>query len=133
MRQYEHMFDLSEHMDALREAPTFVLEDVHAQLDVLENMVRATRLLVLALLDEREVGTVDGAADTVVWLQRVARTSRADARRQVETARALAQLPAVAAVACDGALGREQLRETAIGATPETDEAWARRATGWTP
>ena len=120
-------------MDALREAPTHVLEDVHAQLDLVENMVRASRLLVLGLLDEREVGPGDGAADTVVWLQRVARTSRGDARRQVETARALTQLPKVAAVACEGKLGREQLHETARGATPETDEAWANNAPGWTP
>ncbi len=127
------MFDPLEHMDALREAPTFVLEDVHAQLDVLESMVRAHRLLVLALLDERDIGTDNGAADTVTWLQRVGRTSLSDARAQVSTARALALLPAVAAVACEGQLGREQLRETALGATPETDEAWANNAPGWTP
>jgi hypothetical protein len=36
-------------------------------------------------------------------------------------------------VACEGRLGREQLREAALGATRETDAAWADHAPGWTP
>ncbi len=57
------MFYAMKHMDALREAPTCVLEDVYEQLDGLENMVRAYRLLALSVLDEREVGREKGAVD----------------------------------------------------------------------
>jgi hypothetical protein len=59
------------------------LIDAYAQLDALENAIRAERLAVLSVLDERKVWCHDGAVDTADW---VALTSRV--RRSTRSCRA---------------------------------------------
>jgi hypothetical protein len=44
------------------------LVDAFVQLGALERAVRAQRLAVLAVLDERQARTVDGATDRVAWM-----------------------------------------------------------------
>jgi hypothetical protein len=50
----------------------------------------------------------------------------------VETARALPERPHLATAALEGQLSGEQLEDAVTVATPETDEAWAEAAPGWT-
>jgi hypothetical protein len=101
-------------------------------LDSLQNATEAHRLLVLAVLDERDVGREDGVLDTTGWVTWTARVTRARARALVETARALPERPEIAAVALDGRLSGEQLEALVQVATPETDAQWAGDGPGWT-
>jgi hypothetical protein len=119
-------------LDRLRELPTEELEATFRDLDTLHAATAAHRLLVLAVLDEREVGRDDGMLDTTGWVTWTSRLSRARARALVETARALPELPELATVAMDGGLSDEQLEAAVQVATPETDAEWAEAAPGWT-
>lgn len=121
------------HLEELRQQPTNDLEETYRQLDALECAVRAERLQVLAVLDEREVGRADGALDTVEWVCETSRVTRSHAREQVETARALRKLPAIRTVAGTGALSWDQPCPVAQLATKDDDEDWARRSPGWSP
>jgi hypothetical protein len=116
----------------LRDTPTEELEATFRELDTLHNATGAHRLLVLAVLDEREVGRDDGALDTVGWVSWTARVTRARARALVETARALPERPEISTVALEGRLSDEQLEAVVQVATPETDAAWADESPGWT-
>ncbi|MGZ6996082.1 MAG: DUF222 domain-containing protein [Acidimicrobiia bacterium] len=116
----------------LRETPTAELEATFRDLDTLENATGAHKLLVLAVLDEREVGRDDGALDTIGWVSWTARVTRSRARALVETARALPDRPEIGTVALEGRLSGEQLEAVVLVATPETDEAWANESPGWT-
>ncbi|MGZ6974792.1 MAG: hypothetical protein ACXVKQ_12690, partial [Acidimicrobiia bacterium] len=116
----------------LRETPTAELEATFRDLDTLENATGAHKLLVLAVLDEREVGRDDGALDTIGWVSWTARVTRSRARALVETARALPDRPEIGTVALEGRLSTDQLEAVVLVATPETDEAWANESPGWT-
>ena len=109
----------------LREIPTSELEDTFRALDTLHNATGAHRLLVLSVLDERDVGQEDGALDTVGWVTWTARLSQSRARALVKTARALRDRPEITNVALEGRLSGEQLEGVVQVATPDTDEAWA--------
>jgi hypothetical protein len=124
--------DAAELLDRLRERPTEELEATFRQLDALHASTAAHRLLVLAVLDEREVGREDGTLDTVGWVTWTSRLSRSRARALVETARALPDRPKLATVALAGELSDEQLDAAVQVATPETDAEWAEAAPGWT-
>ena len=115
----------------LREIPTSELEATFRELDTLHNATGAHRLLVLSVLDERDVGKGDGALDTVGWVTWTARLSQSRARALVNTARALRDRPEITNVALEGRLSGEQLDAVVQVATPETDEAWANEAPGW--
>jgi Domain of unknown function (DUF222)/HNH endonuclease len=116
----------------LRETSTNELEATFRELDSLHNATGAHRLLVLAVLDEREVGRDDGALDTVGWVTWTARVTKARARALVETARALTERPEISTAALEGRLSAEQLEAVVQVATPDTDAAWARESPGWT-
>lgn len=116
----------------LRETPTAELEATFRELDTLHNATGAHRLLVLTVLDEREVGRDDGALDTIGWVSWTARVTRPRARALVETARALPDRPEIGTVALEGRLSGEQLEAVVQVATPETDAAWANESPGWT-
>jgi hypothetical protein len=115
----------------LRERPTDELETTFRELDTLHNATGAHRLLVLSVLDERGVGQEDGALDTIGWVTWTARLSQSRARALVKTARALRERPEITNVALEGRLSGEQLDAVVQVATPETDEAWANEAPGW--
>jgi hypothetical protein len=115
----------------LREIPTSELEATFRELDTLHNATGAHRLLILSVLDERDVGRDDGALDTVGWVTWTARLSQSRARALVKTARALRDRPEIMKVALEGRLSGEQLDAVVQVATPETDEAWAHESPAW--
>jgi hypothetical protein len=116
----------------LREVPTSELEASFRELDTLENATGAYKLLVLAVLDERDVGREDGTLDTIGWVTWSARVTKGRARALVETARALPDRPAISTAAFAGRLSGEQLAAVVQVATPENDVAWAAESPGWT-
>jgi hypothetical protein len=95
--------------------------------------LEAHRLAMLAVLDERDAWRVDGARDTAGWVAAVDAVRRASARATVAVARALVDLPAVAAVSAEGALSFDQLRPLCALATPSTDAHWAEHGPGYDP
>ena len=116
----------------LRDTPTSELEASFRELDTLENATGAYKLLVLSVLDEREVGREDGTLDPIGWVTWTARVTKGRARALVETARALPDRPAISTAALEGRLSAEQLAAVVQVATPETDAAWAADSPGWT-
>jgi hypothetical protein len=116
----------------LREVPTPELEASFRELDRLENATGAYKLLVLSVLDEREVGREDGTLDTVGWVTWATRVTKGRARALVETARALPDRPAISTAALEGRLSGEQLAAVVQVATPAIDAGWAIDAPGWT-
>jgi Domain of unknown function (DUF222)/HNH endonuclease len=116
----------------LRDTPTEELEATFRELDSLHNATGAHRLLVLAVLDERDVGRDDGALDTIGWVMWTARVTRSRARALVETARAMPDRPEIGSVAMQGRLSGEQVEAIVRVATPDTDAQWALDGPGWT-
>lgn len=128
----ESPLDAASLLAVLRDAPTSELEAAFRELDTLENATGAYKLLVLSVLDERDVGRDDGTLDTVDWLTWTARITKSRARALVATARALPDRPEIATTALEGRLSGEQLEAVVRVATPETDAAWAIESPGWT-
>ena len=124
--------DAASVLTVLRDAPTSQLEASFRELDTLENATGAYKLLVLAVLDERDVGRDDGTLDTIGWVTWTARVTKSRARALVETARALPDRPAIGTAALEGRLSGEQLGAVVQVATPETDATWATDGPGWT-
>jgi hypothetical protein len=122
------MTDRREHVDALRARPLEELIDAYAQLDALENAIRAERLAVLGVLDERKVWCHDGAANTADWVALTSRVRVSNAREMVGVARRLRDLPAMEAVAADGRLSFDQLVPASKVAGADGDESWAAQA-----
>ena len=120
-------------LEVLRETPTSELVDTFQHLDTVYNATGAYRLMVVAVLDEREIGREDGARDSNDWLTWSARVAQSRARALVETARALRDRPAIATAAMEGRFSGEQLDAVVLVATPETDAQWAEDGPGWTP
>jgi Domain of unknown function (DUF222)/HNH endonuclease len=119
-------------LEVLRDTPTDALVDTFEHLDSLHNASGAYRLMVVAVLDEREIGREDGARDANDWLNWSARVTQARARALVGTARALRDRPAIATAAMDGRFSSDQLDAVVLVATPETDAQWAEDGPGWT-
>ena len=114
------MFDYSGRLDELRCHTTEWLLARRAELVAEQRQLRVEELAVVAVLDERgAVGDATAAAEGVsvrVW------------HDTVETARALEELPHLAAAAHDGAVSPEQLTPAARLADGASDAEWARRA-----
>ena len=116
----ERMFDYGAGLDELRCHSTEWLTARRAELVAEQRRVWVQELAVTAVLDER--GAVhDGmaVADGV---------SVRSFREQVATARALEDLPCLAAAAHAGSVSPEQLVPACRLADSESDEEWARRA-----
>jgi hypothetical protein len=122
------MTDRRAHVDELRARPLEELIDAYAQLDALENAIRAERLAILGVLDERKVWCHDGAANTADWVALTSRVRRSTAADQVGVARRLRDLPELEAVAAEGRLSFDQLAPASKVATWNTDAAWATQA-----
>ncbi|MBM3670786.1 MAG: HNH endonuclease [Actinobacteria bacterium] len=121
-------FDSKAFLDELRTHTsewlcTFV-HDLLAQ----QRALRVKELLARRVLDERQ--QVDLRDDV---LQSRHGESPRTARQNVELARQLEALPAIAAAAHAGLLSADQLRPLAELATPETDAEWARRGPNCSP
>jgi hypothetical protein len=130
------MFDeaaMADPWERYRACDDDALVDAFVQLGSLERATRAQRLAVLAVLDERQAWTVDGATDVVAWVAATDAVHRSTASDMVDQARALVSLPALAAVAAEGRLSADQLRHVAVLATAETDGVWADEAPGASP
>jgi hypothetical protein len=119
------MFDYGSELHELRTHSTEWLRTEREALVREQRRLRIRELAVTAVLDER--GAIDDAlaAEDGVSLRSV--------RETVATARALEDLPEVAAAAYEGRLSDEQLRPTARLADPTTDAEWARRAANTSP
>jgi hypothetical protein len=85
-----------------------------------QRRLRVEELAVTAALDERGALDATTAARDGVSVDQV--------RERVETARALEELPAIAAAAYDGALSDQQLAPVARLADEASDREWAQRA-----
>ncbi len=109
------------------------LASAYAELGGAVRALEAQRFAMLAVLDERDAWQVDGARDTAGWVAAVDAVRRVHARAVVTVARALVDLPAIAAVAADGGLSFDQLRPLCALATPVTDASWAERGPGYDP
>jgi hypothetical protein len=114
------VFEIADRLDDLRCRETCWLRARRDELVREQRRLRVEELAVTRVLDER--GALDdaiAAADGV---------SARTARETVETARALAALPHVAAAAYDGDLSGEQLERVVELADGATDAEWASSA-----
>jgi hypothetical protein len=118
------MFDVGNHLDALRSWPTDRLLAHHDELVRDVRRLQLEDLDVLAVLDER--GQID------VSVGRDGESARV-LRDKMETARTLESLPAIAAAAHAGELSSEQLDEVVKLADEHSDAEWAQRAPNCTP
>lgn len=120
-------------VDRYRTHSSDALAVLYAELGGGARALEAQRLAVLAVLDERDAWKVDGARDTAGWVAATDALRRVNARPVVEVARALVDLPALAAVAAAGRLSFDQLRSLCSLATAETDAHWAERGPSLEP
>ena len=117
-------------VDQYRSCTSEDLASAFAELGGGARALDAQRLAIVAVLDEREVWKTDGARDTAGWVAGVDALRRGTARSVVDVARALVDLPAIAAVAAQGRLSFDQLGPLCTLATPDTDAHWAERGPG---
>jgi hypothetical protein len=80
---------------------------------------------VLCLIDERKAYTADGSRDAADWAAGRLGVSRRAAVDEIEVARRLESLPALAAAAAAGELSPEQAKPAVAVADAATDAAWA--------
>jgi Domain of unknown function (DUF222)/HNH endonuclease len=104
--------------------------DAIEQLSALRATVDAEILGLIRAADESEVWQVDGSPNLVEWVTWRCRVARAEARKLVEVARALAELPAIAAGLGEGSLSYSQVCILVDFVGPDGDAEWAERARG---
>ena len=120
----EPQFDYSALVDEFRCRETAW---VHAERDRVVRAQRALRVRELALTRVLERGQIDDA------LAGTDGVSVRAVRETVATARALEDLPEIAAVAASGGLSEEQLVQVAKVASSSDDHRWAVEAPSWSP
>jgi hypothetical protein len=104
--------------------------DAIDQLSALRATVDAEILGLIRAADESEVWQVDGSPSLVEWVTWRCRVARAEARKLVEVAHALAQLPRIAAGLDDGSLSYTQVCILVDFVGPDGDAEWAEKARG---
>lgn len=114
----------TETLDELRTWPTERLRVSRDEAAREERRWRMRRIAMDRVLDERRA--TDGR-ETVEWVAARDGVRTQTARAEVEVARALEDLPVIAAAAEAGELSIEQLAPLVALATPATDAAWAAR------
>jgi hypothetical protein len=124
---------MSSSLDRYRLMATEDLASAYRDLGGLVRAVEAQRLSLLAVLDEREAWRADGCLNTAQWVAATDVVTAATANATVDTARALVELPAIAAVAEAGGLSMAQLVPLTVIAEPETDARWAKEGPGCSP
>ncbi|HEU5302295.1 MAG TPA: HNH endonuclease signature motif containing protein [Acidimicrobiia bacterium] len=113
--------------DTLDELRTWSTDRLCAARDeavVEERRWRLRRLAIDRVLDERRG---PGGNDAAEWVATQDRVRTQTARTEVDVARGLEALPAIAAAAEAGELSLDQLEHLVVLATPETDAEWAQR------
>src|SRR5919204_3244536 len=93
----------------------------------------ADALEAVAICDERRLWQRDGATSMTPWLAARYEMAWGTAREWVRIARALRNLPAIAAAYRSGGLSWDQLRPLTRFACAETDASWAARAPSMSP
>ena len=104
--------------------------DAIEQLSALRATVEAEMLKLIRAADESDVWQVDGSPNLVEWVTWRCRVARAEARKLVEVAQALAQLPRIAAGLDEGSLSYSQVCILVDFVGPDGDAEWAERARG---
>jgi len=122
------MFDMAEHLTELRCHSTEWLRSRRAELVREQRALHVEQLAITRVLDERSA--IDTITETMERRDGVAPRA---VRAELETARALEVLPAIAAAAHAGDLSFDQLKPLVEIATPATDAEWAKRAPGYAP
>lgn len=122
------MFVLTDHLDELRCHSTAWLRSRRAELVREQRALHTEQLAITRVLDER--GAVDTATETLESRDGVAPRT---VRTELELARRLGDLPAIAAAAHAGELSLDQLKPLVDIATPDTDAEWAQRAPNYSP
>ncbi len=87
----------------------------------------------IAEFDQAEAWRGDGALSMVEWLVARCHVGRARARKLVESAARVGELPALSGALADGRLTLDVFAPLAAVATPDTDERLARASEHWTP
>lgn len=111
-------------LDELRTWPTDRLRAARDEAVVEERRWKLRRVALDRALDERGA---TGGCEVAEWVATRDRVRTQTARREVEVARGLESLPAIAAAAEAGELSFDQLEHLVVLATPETDAMWAKR------
>jgi hypothetical protein len=93
-----------------------------------EGEASAERLAWIAVVDERRLWRRDGATSMTAWLAGRWGLARSTTREMVRVASALKDLPSIRRAFEERRLSWDQLRPLTRFATPETDQAWSRRA-----
>ncbi|HEX6262172.1 MAG TPA: DUF222 domain-containing protein [Actinomycetota bacterium] len=88
----------------------------------------AERLAWIAAIEERRLWRRDGATSMTAWLAGRWGLARSTTREMVRVASALRSLPAIREAYEERRISWDQIRPLTRFATPETDEAWSRRA-----
>jgi len=122
MGMIEHTFAYQDRLDELRTHTSEALRARRVHLVREQRHLHVEELAVTRVLDERRV-----AREPEPGL-----TSRA-LRDELEVARALESMPAIAEAAHAGELSWDQLKSVVEVATPATDTEWAERAPSWAP
>jgi hypothetical protein len=104
--------------------------DAIEQLSALRATTEAQILKLVRAADESGVWKVDGSPSLVEWVAWRCRVSRAEARKLVEVAQALADLPDIAAGLDDGSLSYSQVCVLVDFVEADGDAEWAERARG---
>src|SRR5438067_7098896 len=104
------------------------LGDALGQVHALENAVRSSLLELISVCDERMLWTEDGASSIECWVGMRLGVAWRTAAELVRVARAIGDLPAIAAAFASGALSWDRLRALATIADPDSDAEWARTA-----
>jgi hypothetical protein len=106
------------------------IADAIGQVHAVMAATHATMLELIAAFDREEAWRGDGEWSMAGWLETALGISYKTAAEWVRTARALENLPAIAAAYLGGRLSAEAVAAVAEVATPETDEALAEEAPG---
>ena len=108
--------------------PLDVLSEGIRQLLAMRSAVERVLCRFVAAYERREGFRADGESSMACWLAAAGALTHAHAGEFVRRARALEELPAVAAAYEEGELSGDQVAAIAQVATPETDSAWVEDA-----
>jgi hypothetical protein len=104
--------------------------DAIEQLSALRATIDSQVLSIIRAADDSEVWRVDGSPNIVEWVTWRCRVGRSEARKLVDVAQALRELPRIAAGLDDGSLSYSQVCVLVDFVVPDGDAEWAERASG---
>jgi hypothetical protein len=119
--------------EALAECGVDDLAEAIVQVHAAEMAVRAALCELVAAFDDRQGWRDEGATSMAAWLAMRLGMGWSSAAELARVAGALAELPAMAAVAAGGTVSWDQVAAVTNLATAETDGEWAEKVLGMTP